>query len=168
METWAGNGGFSFGKPRKGIIFWPCFITQHHKASSIKEGLGKRESKLQIQGCSFVFLSVMTEAAACFRGHPRTTYHTKAAKDGFVRLLPASQLQASRQRGTTGKWKHGEAVGNDVSHGLGGQGCRRIWLPSLVQSRAKMHGTGRGGWGMGCFTPSEQEQMGLRLNTTRN
>lgn len=41
-----------------------------HKASSIKKDLGKRESKLQSQGCSFVLLSVMTEAAAYFREHP--------------------------------------------------------------------------------------------------
>lgn len=37
-------------------------------------------------------------------------------------------------------------------------------MGSSFISSGKMHWTaGKGGWGMGCFTPSKQEQMGLEL-----
>lgn len=105
-----------------------------HKASSIKKE-GKRESKLQIQGCSFV--SFCDGRGCCL-------FQRKMGLSGFS-LHPSYSLAG---RGTTGKWRHRGAVGKNVGQGLRSQGCRRIWLPSLVQGMQKcMEQTGEdGGW----------------------
>lgn len=69
-----------------------------HKTSGFKKDLGKRESKLQIQGCSFVFLSVMTEAAAYFREHPGPLLH-KGSERWVCQAspcIPATGQQAQR------------------------------------------------------------------------
>lgn len=119
-----------FGKPGKVIFFWQCFIMQRRTnpvaLREIWDGKpeGNQAAESRLQSC----VSFGGHGSCClFQRAPRATCPPKALKDGFVRLLPTSQLQASRQRGTGGKWQHRGAVGTAGRQGLGGRGCGRIW-----------------------------------------
>lgn len=176
LET--GNMGrkqqIQFWKAREGDILLQCFITQHHtnpaafKKDPGWETRGKASCRVKAAVLCFFWRSrqllLVSESA---QGHlpPKGT-------EGWVCQAPTSQLQASRQRGTGREAAAQGGSGDRREAGAGRPGVRGDLdggLPLPVLGRGKMHRTaGRGRRGMGRFTPSKQEQMGLGLNTTKN
>lgn len=111
-----------------------------------------RESKLRSQGCSSVFLLVVTAAAACFREHPGplTPTGTRRWVCRAVPYIPAEGRRVERDHREMAAQKEQE---------LREAGAGRIWmgLSPPVPGRGETHGAaGRGGWGKECFTPSKQ------------
>jgi len=141
--------------PGKAILLWQRFITQHRKnpAAFGKTWDGKPDGKQAAEPRLQFCVSFGGHGSSCsFQQAPRAAYPLKALKDGFVGLLPTSQLQASRQRGAGGQQQHGGAV--RTAGVLGVWGCRRIWTgpsPTGPRQGENASGSGPGRAGDGVF-----------------
>lgn len=118
-----------FWKAREGDILLQRFITQHrtNQAAFKKdpgwETRGKASCRVKAAVLCFFWRSRQLLVSESAQGHlpPKST-------ESWVCQAPTSQLQASRQRGTRGKWQHRGAVGTVGRQGLGGRGCGGIWM----------------------------------------